>query len=151
MSYIDIQGLVVDSETGEVLTIPSGEDALAGAAWRRHAAKEQQKAWEKTIDALDRVLLRQDTRKAQYGEVVVSVRADSYAKTDVEAFVSMLGEIPLEAQEVDDIIAAAKGFDRDKLPARALEAFDDCTTRVPKKPYIITDVVLKQAPEEVTE
>lgn len=151
MSYIDIQGLVVDSETGEVLTIPSGEDALSGAAWRRHAAKEQQKAWEKTVDALDRVLLRQDTRKAQYGEVVVSVRADSYAKTDVEAFASMLGELPLEAQDMADIIAAAKGFDRDKLPARALEAFDDCSTRVPKKPYILTDAVLKQAPKEVTE
>ena len=151
MSYIDIQGLVVDSETGEVLTIPSGEDALAGAAWRRHAAKEQQKAWEKTIDALDRVLLRQDTRKAQYGEVVVSVRADTYPKTDVQAFASMLWDMGMEAHEMEEIIAAAKGFDRDKLPARALEAFDDCTTRVPKKPYILTDAVLKQAPKEVTE
>ena len=149
VSYIEYQGLVVDSETGEVLTLPPGEDALSGAAWRRHAAKEQQKAWEHTVQTLDRVLMRQDTRKAQYGEVVVSVVAGSFPKTDVEAFVSMLSEIPLEAEEMADIIAAAKGFDRDKLPARVLEAFDDCTTKVPKAPYILTAPVLKQAPKEV--
>lgn len=147
MALFEIDGLVVDEETGEIVEAPVGGDALTMVAVRRHYAHEQEKTWERARQGFDRVLLaRQDTPKATYADVMVAVRGRTYSDTDVEAFADMVIETPLEPSEMAQLIAAAKGFKRDLLPERLRPLFDSATAARESKPWIESRAVLKPAP-----
>lgn len=147
MSYIEIDGLILDEATGEIIDAPTGEDSTGALVFRLVGAKEQKKAWERDIAIYQgMVLKRQPEPREQYGDIIATKSTRTTAATDTEAFASMCSELPLEAEDLWTIIAAAKGFDRDKLPEKARQAFDECTEMKVSAPWVDTRVVKHRAP-----
>ena len=145
--YIEVEpGLVIDSE-GEIIESASIDDAMKFLAARRHEAKQQLKAYEHYIDDLDRVLLRyQKDRKLAYGDVVISVRGGTYRKTNTDAFAQLIGLMPVEDQDLFELVAAATGFKRELVPEILRDAYDECTATLEKRPWIESDVARRPAP-----
>jgi len=139
-------GLVVDDDTGEVIEIPEGVDALTLLAHGRHDAKGQEDAWKQRRQAYDAALLAKMTEKrANFTGVVVSVMGRTYTKTDVDAFADSLAAAAIEWPDLMAVIAAAQGFKRDLLPESVWEIYDKHTEHLPTKAWIDSKPVLRRA------
>jgi hypothetical protein len=159
MGVIELDGLLIDDETGELLEAELGPETLALVAARRHDAYSQEKAWERARVVYDQVLLRgQEAKQAVYKDVVVRVASGSYMKTDVPAMASLLagraeeqlengteGEAPI-VLELLHVVGAATGFRRAELPETVVELYDRVTTKLFKRPWIETVPVKRAAP-----
>lgn len=157
MSLIDLgDGLVVDDESGEVVSLPAGTEKLGFVARKRHEAHDQEKAWGRTRLILDQVLLReQEVPTATYDSVVIRVAGGTYTKTDGQAMADLVMTrvqaafsegVTHDITYVVGIIAAATGFKRDALPEQAVAFYDAVTERMEKRPWIESQPVLKRAP-----
>jgi hypothetical protein len=139
-------GLVVDGDSGEILEIAEGIDPLLALALARHDAKEQEEAWKRRRIVADVALLaRQEEKRAQYANVLVTVMQRTYEQTDAVKFADELAGAAIEWPELMAVIAAAKGFKRGLLPEKAVEAFRAATVQLPTKPWIESQVVLRRA------
>lgn len=114
MAYLEIDGIVVDEETGEVVHGHPGEASLL--TWAAHqlaGAAEQRKAWAQQEAALKALLMRHmPDRKLAAGDVVVSRVSGSERKAfnraawrefmeDEELTLAEWREIALDAASID--------------------------------------------------
>lgn len=145
--------LLVDDETGEILEVPQGVDALFLVAHRRHDAKQQEDAWKAQRAMLDAVLLKkQEEKKAEYGDIIVAIKGGSYSKTDAEALANLVYERFRSAFSDDSVavsavlglIAAASGFAKDKIPQPTLGIYEEATEWLEKRPWVETRPVLRR-------
>ena len=134
----------VDYETGEIL-----EDApdLSLLARQLYDAQQQLKAWEQHCNGLKAILLeKQVEKKVLYGDVSVSVRQAVRANFDAKGYLDSLHYEEVSKGTLVVIIQAAKDFDPGQLPA-----FTDPLSFVshqPSKPYVVVELVRKDAPKE---
>ena len=151
-------GLIVDTD-GEIVSAAGIDDPLKFIVARRDEARRQMKAWEKTTEDLDRVILRnQDAKTVAYGNVIATIRGGTYSKTDVPCFAKAAGvfladgldfEHPEEAEEILSIIAAASGFKRDLLPESVRDLYDRWTATLEKRAWVETSIARELAPARV--
>ena len=153
--YIDVgDGILIDLETGEIVADEAnpmivGADPLFFAAQRLMEANDQVKAWERMAGAYKAVLLkRQQEKRAQYGDVVTSVRQNIRKVFDYQAAQEWLrGE---ESNGVDYLILAthATGFDfqADGFKDANAEELRKFIRETPTKAFIVAERVRKLAP-----
>lgn len=119
-------GIVIDTETGEIVDAAGMNDPMGHIARLRMEAKAQEAEWETYRRNLDRVLMRALTigERIAYGDIVVSVRrSPDIVQTNGERFADELSGLPLELEDIWQIIGAARSFDPKKLPERAHAAY----------------------------
>lgn len=152
VTYEDFDGVVVDTETGEIVQSAGINDPMGHVAGARVAAKEQEKLWEERRRNLDRVLLRGMTvgERTAYGDIVVSCRrSPDVSHTDGERFADELNARPLELDDLWQVIIAARAFDPKRLPERAREAYAAATTVKAGTDWADVRRVLRPAPARV--
>lgn len=151
-AYEDFDGVIVDTETGEIVQSAGINDPMAHVAGARLAAKEQEKLWEERRRNLDRVLLRGmgPGERTAYGDIVVSCRrSPDVSHTDGERFADELNARPLELDDLWQVIIAARAFDPKRLPERAREAYAAATTVKAGTDWADVRRVLRPAPKRV--
>lgn len=119
-------GIIIDAETGEIVDAAGMNDPMGHVARLRMDAKAQEVEWETYRRNLDRVLMRGLTigERIAYGDIVVSVRrSPDIVQTNGERFADELSGLPLELEDIWQIIGAARSFDPKKLPERAHAAY----------------------------
>jgi hypothetical protein len=119
-------GIIFDTETGEIVDAAGMNDPMAHIARLRMEAKAQEVEWETYRRNLDRVLMRALTvgERIAYGDIVVSLRrSPDIVQTNGERFADELSGLPLELEDIWQIIGAARSFDPKKLPERAQAAY----------------------------
>lgn len=119
-------GIIFDTETGEIVDAAGMNDPMAHIARLRMEAKAQEVEWETYRRNLDRVLMRALTvgERIAYGDIVVSLRrSPDIVQTNGERFADELSGLPLELEDIWQIIGAARSFDPKKLPERAHAAY----------------------------
>lgn len=139
-----------DQETGEIVDATDAEAVdISSAAIKRHEAAEQEKAWGARKAIFDSILLKnQNEKNAVYGEQVqISIRNAGYETFDQEGFAEAVQEIELTREELVALVLAAKGFSKDKLPPDVQLIVNDFTTKLQKKPWVLSSVVRKIAPD----
>jgi len=147
--YVELEeGFVIDAETGEVIDCPTGEDPLFMAAQRFYDAKQQAKEWGARAGLYQQVLLRgQESKRAQYGPVVISTRRDFYTSFDAEGFRQWAENEELPAQAWRAFALAAKGFDRGLIPDEDLRGLiEDYFEQKEKAPFAMASPVTQRAP-----
>lgn len=112
MTYIEVNGLVIDDEDGEIFDAPDGMDGLLYAAVQLAEAKAQIKAWEQVSAVLQQVFLRDDVpAKGVYGDVVVSVRQGSHPEIDLPTLHEWMADTDLAPVDWFSLAFAATRFD----------------------------------------
>ena len=145
---IDIDGVLVDADTGEVLDLPTGTDIMAWRAARLMDAIEQQRAWERAVGALKAGFVRdQADRKAQYGDVVVSVRQNMRREFAPEAFRAWLEDAQLDGGALLQLALAARAFDVATIEDRLVrDAVARHVVEKPTRPFAVAERVRRAAP-----
>lgn len=148
MSYIELEnGVVVDDEAGEIIGDADIDDVIKFSVSRRHEAKAQEDAYKQLRMVYDQVIIKhQQDKKLTYGDLVCAVKTVPYSTFDAEGFADSISEIEFTREELMALVLAATKFDRAKLPAVVLDAYDEAVTTQMKKPWVETSVVRKQAP-----
>lgn len=154
MAYLDIDGVVIDEETGEVIDSGMGEAGiLVWAAHQLAGAQEQRKAWERQEGALKALLMRQmPDKKLAAGSVVVSRVSGSERKTfNREAWREFMGDEELTLAEWREIALNAERIDQ--APPNMTPAIFDrlCFTRKRSADYVTVAPVRKPANVRVVE
>lgn len=148
MAHIDMDGLILDDETGEIVEAAEGQDSLAIVARRRHEAHTQAEQWKRVQAIYDAVLLRQqEERTATYGDVLIRIAGSSYSKFDAPAFREEIAQTELTPAEWEAIALAASNFDPEALPPIARTIYGQYNQRLSKRPWIMSQAVLRRAPE----
>ncbi len=150
MNLIDLDGLIVDSETGEVIEAPAGADVIAMAAHRFREAKEQAKEWTARAGLFQQVLLRgQETRRAVYGDTVITTRYDNYTAFNADAWREFAEDAELLLAEWRALAMSSRGFDLKQLEdavGELLPAIARFYETKPKSPFVMASIVTKHAP-----
>lgn len=85
MPLVDIDGVIIDDDTGEIVEKPEGfkQELLAWLQIQHRNASEQDKGWSMEKGALNRALLRHmgEVRRIQNGDLVSSVRGGGATRT----------------------------------------------------------------------
>ena len=145
--YIEVAPGLVVSEDGEIIESSGIDDPLKFLVSQRHEANVQIKSWEARRAVLDAVILRrQADRTVDYSGVVCSLRGGTYRKTDAGKLADLLGEMPVEANDLLALVAAATAFKLDSVPSILREAVEDCTTTHEKRPWVETSAARRLAP-----
>ena len=166
MSVIDMDGVLIDDASGEILDVEDGTamgDAVRHLVYQRHYAHEQVDQWRARQAALDRALLRyQPTGTELYGDILAQVRADTYQTLDADAFARAVqgahqalfdANIPLDDDQREQdagavlaIIAAIHTCKREALPPLSLTLYEAALVSANKKPWVETRPVRRPAP-----
>ena len=145
----EVDGILISSD-GEILEVPKGMDEtgiITVLVSRRHQARQDEKSWEAFRKNLDRVLLRMvEGRKATFGEVIVSVRANPYDVTDRDRLARDFADTEWRLDEIEAIFRAAK-FKKDELPPLARKLYDEATEVKTTAPWIETTFVKRVPPQ----
>ncbi len=143
-------GLAIVADTGEIVSCPPGEDRLSYVAARLADAQAQRQGWEKAERALKQVFLReQGERRAQYGDVAVSIRAGrELRKFDATAYRRDVeyGE-EMSKEEFRALARAAKDFDPGLLEGFTLNLVTQHTAYETSRPAVYVDRVRREAPK----
>lgn len=151
---VDLDGIVVDTEDGEIIA-RSGEldegDLAAWVAQNLRDAKEQKKGWERREVAFTAVLIRLQgqTRKVTYGNFVAAITQSTYSVQDTGDFVEDVKRLEPSREMLLALLEAAKSFDPAALVnfPELVAALGGYTTKKPKKPYVLISPVLRAAPK----
>lgn len=137
MSYLDIDGIIIDEDTGEVIEgAPDG--LLNWAAHQLAGAQEQQKAWAQQVGALKAVLMRELTEKKMTvdGLVVSRVNGSNRRSFNREAWRRFMEDEELTLAEWREIALAAVAIDTPPA-CMAPDVFDTlCFTSKRSSDYI---------------
>ena len=154
MAYLEIDGIVVDEETGEVIEGHPGEAfLLTWAAHQLAGAAEQRKAWAQQEGALKALLMRQmPGHKLAAGDVVVSRVSGSERKTfNRTAWREFMAEEELTLAEWREIALNAERIDTCP-PTMTPAVFDRlCFERKRSADYVTVAPVRKLATARVVE
>ena len=146
--YVEVAPGLIINEDGEIVESNGIDDPLKFLVAQRHEANVQIKSWEARRAVLDAVILRkQDTRTVDYSGVVCSLRGGTYRKTDSGKLADLLGEMPVEANDLLALVAAATAFKLDSVPPILRDVVEDCTTTHEKRPWVETSAARRLAPE----
>lgn len=138
MSYLDIDGTIIDEDTGEVIEGAPDAGLLNWAAHQLAGAQEQQKAWAQQVGALKAVLMRELTEKKAVvdGLVVNRVSGGNRRSFNREAWRRFMEDEELTLAEWREIALSAASIDTP--PANMTrEVFDaQCFTSKRSSDYI---------------
>lgn len=145
---IEIDGVLVDADTGECMDLPTGTDIMAWRAARLMDAMEQTRAWERAVGALKAGFVReQQDRRCQYGDVVVSVRQNVRREFAPEAFRAWLEDAHLDGGALLQLALAARAFDAAGIEDEQVrEAVARHVVERPTRPFAVAERVRKAAP-----
>lgn len=148
MSLIEIDGAVIDDETGEVMDLPAGSDRMGWLAARLIDAIEQERAWTRAVAALKTVFVKdQEERKAQYGDVVVSIRQSTRREFATEPFREWLADAQLDGGALLQLALAARAFDIGSIADNGLvAAVERYVVAKPTRPFAMAERVRKAGP-----
>ncbi len=159
MNLLNLDGLIVDEDTGEIIDVPEGQNALDMVAHRLADAKDQAKEWAHIVQIYSAVVLREQAdKKAIYGDTVLNQVYGSAESFDRSEW--MLDSLGLELirDEWRALAQAATGFDRDALKAadkllgrrRGLSPLiQRYYKRKDRAPYVTVSKVRRAAPRVV--
>lgn len=154
MAYLDIDGIVIDEETGEI--IDGAEDSPNLLIWAVHRladANTQRKQWERQEGALKALLMREmPDKKATDGTYVVSLVSGSERKTfNREAWRGFMEDEELTLSEWREIALNAERIDQS--PACMTPAIFEllCFTKRRSADYVTVAPVRKTATARVVE
>lgn len=157
MALIEFEdGLVVDDATGEVIDVPGGasEDALTTLLVARlHGAKTMKREHERDVAALTATLLNRLDGKGLYGDLMASVRADTFEQLDRDALRAWVGDADLTREDALALLACVSAFEKkalSELPAHIADAINDFYVKREKGAWIDTRPV-KRAPGRIKE
>lgn len=129
-------GSYVDGN-GEILDIPEGVNPLTYAAHQRHHADREIKQWTAERARWDAFLIsQQGARKSVYDDVTISVAMPTRSTLDVDAFIASVEARRLEPDDLLAVLAAAKGFDKAKLPESVQGLYESHVMVSEGKPYV---------------
>ena len=134
----------VDMDTGEIF---DPDVDLTLAASQLYEAKQQFDAWERHVNYLKSLFVaHQQEKNVIYGDVKVSVRQAVRTMFDVAAYKNSLIEGSLSAETLASMVEAATGFNPKYLPM--ITEPDRFVSNSLNKPYVVCDLILKNAPKE---
>lgn len=148
MALVEIDGVTIDTETGEVIESPAEvkRDLRAWLQIQHREATEIQKGWEMQKSALGRALQREmeDVTKVQSGDLVSSIRGGGSTRTflrdkwraDMEGIELTLADWREIALSLLDTDTPPPGMDREEFERAYVQ-------KKPRSKYVQTDPVLK--------
>lgn len=158
MALVEIDGVTIDTETGEVIESPAEvkRDLRAWLQVQHREATEIQKGWEMQKGAVGRALMREmqagGVSKVQSGDLVSSLRGGGSTRTflrdkwreDMEAAELTLADWREIALNLLDTDTPPPGMTREEFERSYVQ-------RKPRSKYIQTDPVLKMPRAKVVE
>lgn len=153
----ELDGIVFDAETGEILEIPDGADDAVNLLVHRI------KGWEEDAKTLqgyaamfrDIVMRKQATKVERYGDLKVNVISGSRALFDIGGFRIWLAGAELTRDELTRLLLIAGSFDLSLLGDTQVDTdiamyLGQFYGRVENKPYLRIDRIV-QAPPRLIE
>ena len=155
VATVEVDGLIIDEETGEILERPEGwtqTQDFRNFAQRRDEAVRQRDRWDKLAgfygERLGEMLTALGTKKHVEADMSVQwVERKPMRKIDPAALFDVLAgmEMPMD-ERVRFLRECVKVVDADKALALNEDAVWPLVEYVPVKPYIRQDIVAKPAP-----
>lgn len=153
-AFEEIEGLVVDIETGEIVNFPAGVGAneVAYLAGRRDAAMRQREKWDKLVgfygELLGGYIDRTPEKKIKEGDYAVQwvePKDREVIPTDMLVVWMDTQELPLPVK-YNALAATVKTVDVPKLRELFKDDIAGIIERRPTKRYIKQDIIHKAAP-----
>ena len=143
MGAVEINGLVVDDQDGEIYALPEEVgmgDLARWIAYRLNESKQQSKLYEQEVAVLTATLLRLhgEAKKVVYDELSANTIQSSYSVQDTSAFVEDVKSLEPSREMLMALLEAAKGFDPVALAhfPELQAALAQYTEKRLKRPYI---------------
>lgn len=168
-TWIEIEPGLVASEDGE-LADPAPAN-VRRVLQLYYDAVQQRKEWEKVAGLYGAIVLKEIKRSGDMPLTVSILDATGAEQelvtrrgnngdrknTDVAAFVEAVMEMPLELEDLFQVLSAASGFKEDRLPVVrptdnhpegiVREAFEQHTERKPTADFVRQSIAKKRAPK----
>lgn len=148
MNPVYIDGVLVDTDSGEILEGPA--DKLAYAVAQYIDSKEQIKAHEQQAAIWQQSILRyQPEKSVTYGSKRISIRQNKRRDQDIDAIREFIRDAELTRDDALNMALSAKGFDTATLTEHLRDAVEGMTNETLTRPFVVVDTVRKPAPAVV--